>query len=70
MATKKTKGKATKTVARRRKVAKKPTRKTVKKPVRAKAKASPAKPTAPAPGAAPKAMDLLRAWSSSRYSRR
>jgi len=75
MAKKKTKGRATKTVARK-KGAKAATRKTTAKKAAKKSgktapETTPAKATVPARGFAPATtMDLLRSWSSSRYSTR
>ena len=74
MATKRTKGKATKHVARKKVTktasAKRRTGKAAKKPGEPASETSPPKPTVPRTVESPGAGDLLRAWSPSRYSTR
>ena len=74
MAKKKTKGKATKNVGRKKvtKTAstKRRTGKAAKKPGKPAAKPSPPEPAVPTTVESPGSMDLLRGWSPSRYSTR
>jgi hypothetical protein len=74
MARKRTKGKAMKRVARKKVTqtasAKRRTGKAAQKPRQPAAKTSLAKPAVPRTGESPRASDLLRAWSPSRYSTR
>ena len=73
MARKRTKGKATKNVARK-KVTKagagRRTGRAAKKPRTPAPETSAAKPAVPGPVESTGALDLLRAWSPSRYSKR
>ena len=72
MARKRTKGKATKSAARKKitKGAKRRTGGAAKKPRTPAPKASAAKPAVPEAVESTGALDLLRAWSPSRYSKR
>jgi len=74
MVRKRTKGKATKNVARKKvtktAVAKRRTGKAAKKPRKPASKTSPPEPAVPGAVESPGALDLLRAWSPSRYSKR
>ena len=74
MAVKRTKGKATKNVARQKLTktasAKRKTGKAATKPRQPASKPSPPKPAVPSAVESPGAVDLLRAWSPSRYSTR
>ena len=72
MARKRTKGKATKNAARKKitKGAKRRTGGAAKKPRTPAPKASAAKPAVPGAVESTGALDLLRAWSQSRYSKR
>ena len=74
MATKRTKGKATKNVARKKVTkaagAKRRTGSAAKMPREPAPKTSAAKPAVPGAVESTGALDLLRAWSPSRYSKR
>jgi hypothetical protein len=72
MARKRTKGKATKSAARKKitKAAKRRTGGAAKKPRTPAPKASPPEPAVPGAVESTGALDLLRAWSPSRYSKR
>ena len=74
MARKRTKGKATKNVARKKVTkaagAKRRTGGAPKKPRSPAPKASPPEPAVPGAVESTGALDLLRAWSPSRYSKR
>ena len=73
MARKRTKGKATTKSAARKKITKAAKRRTggaAKKPRTPAPKASAAKPAVPGAVESTGALDLLRAWSPSRYSKR
>ena len=74
MARKRTKGKATKKVARKKITkaagAKRRTGGAAKKPRTPAPETSAAKPAVPGPVESTGALDLLRAWSPSRYSKR
>ena len=73
MARKRTKGKATTKSAARKKITKAAKRRTggaAKKPRTPAPKASAAKPAVPGVVESMGALDLLRAWSPSRYSKR
>ena len=74
MARKRTKGKATKNVARKKITkaagAKRRTGGAARKPRRPAPKTSPPKAAVPEAVESPGALDLLRAWSPSRYSKR
>jgi len=74
MARKRTQGKTTKNVTRRKLTkaagAKRRTGKAGKRPRKPPSKPSPPKPAVPSAVEAPGAMGLLRAWSPSRYSTR
>ena len=72
MARKRTKGKATKSATRKKitKGAKRRTGGAAKKPRTPAPKASPPEPAVPGAVESTGALDLLRAWSPSRYSKR
>ena len=72
MARKRTKGKATKSAARKKitKGAKRRTGGAARKPRRPAPSTSPPKAAVPEAVESPGALDLLRAWSPSRYSKR
>ena len=72
MARKRTKGKATKSAARKKitKAVKRRTGGAAKKPRTPAPKASPPEPAVPGAVESTGALDLLRAWSPSRYSKR
>jgi hypothetical protein len=73
MARKRTKGKATKNVARKKVTkagARRRTGKAAKKPRTPAPKTSAAKPAVPGAVESTGVLDLLRAWSPSRYSKR
>jgi len=74
MARKRTKGKATKNVARKKVTrtvsANLRTGKAAKMPRKPASKTSPPKPAVPGPVESPGSIDLLRGWSPSRYSTR